>query len=172
MHAVAHGLANHDGEPADVVRRRFDGLLGAMRRHRAKAGTLAGAVDHFRKVASRDRPGLFHCYQVADLPRTNNALEQAFGSSRYHERRATGRKTASPGTVVRGSVRLIAGAGTRLAPPSVRDLAHVDRVRWQAIRKSLDRRRHTRTLQSRFRRNPDAYLADLESQARQLTLPP
>ena len=172
MHAVAYVLANHDGAPADVVRRRFDGLLGAMRRHRAKAGTLAGAVDHFRKVASRDRPGLFHCYQVADLPRTNNALEQAFGSSRYHERRATGRKTASPGTVVRGSVRLIAGAGTRLAPPSGRDLARVDRVRWQGIRKSLDRRRHTRTLQSRFRRNPDSYLADLESQARQLTLPP
>jgi len=74
--------------------------------------------------------------------------------------------------VVRGSVRLIAGAGTRLAPPSGRDLARVDRVRWQGIRKSLDRRRHIRTLQSRFRRNPDAYLADLESQARQLTLPP
>jgi hypothetical protein len=172
VHAVAHVLANHDGEPADLVRRRFDGLLGAMHRHRAKAGTLAGAVDHFQKVAGSYRPGLFHCYQVADLPRTNNDLEQFFGSGRYHERRATGRKTASPGTVVRGSVRLIAGAGTRLAPPSARDLARVDRVRWQGIRKTLDLRRHTRTLQSRFRRSPDAYLANLESQARQLTLPP
>ena len=91
------------------------------------------------RVAGSYRPGLFHCYQVADLPRTNNDLEQSFGSSRYHERRATGRKTASPGTVVRGSVRLIAGAGTWLAPPTAHDLARVDRVRWQGIRKSLDR---------------------------------
>ena len=126
MHAVAHVLGNAEGEPADLVRRCFDGLLGAMVRHRAKAGALAGAVDHFRKVAKSYRPGLFHCYEVADLPRTNNGLEQFFGSSRYHERRATGRKTASPGTVVRGSVRLIAGAATRLAPPTARDLTRVD----------------------------------------------
>ena len=172
MHAVAHVLGNAEGEPADLVRRRFDGLLGAMVRHRAKAGALAGAVDHFRKVAKSYRPGLFHCYEVTDLPRTNNALEQFFGSSRYHERRASGRKTASPGTVVRGSVRLIAGTATRLAPPTARDLARVDHTRWRAVRGSLDQRRRTRTLQSRFRRNPEAYLAQLESQAIQLTLPP
>ena len=172
MHAVAHVLGNTEGEPADLVRRRFDGLLGAMVRHRAKAGALAAAVDHFGKVAKSYRPGLFHCYEVTDLPRTNNGLEQFFGSSRYHERRATGRKTASPGTVVRGSVRLIAGAATRLAPPTARDLARVDHTRWRAVRGSLDQRRRTRTLQSRFRRNPEAYLANLESQAIQLTLPP
>jgi hypothetical protein len=172
VHAVAHVLGNTEGEPADLVRRRFDGLLGAMVRHRAKAGALAVAVDHFGKVAKSYRPGLFHCDEVTDLPRTNNGLEQFFGSSRYHERRATGRKTASPGTVVRGSVRLIAGAATRLAPPTARDLARVDHTRWRAVRGSLDQRRHTRTLQSRFRRNPEAYLANLERQAIQLTLPP
>ena len=74
-------------------RRRLAGLLGAMARHRAKAGPLAGAVDHFLKVTRSYRPGLFHCYAVADLPRTNNELEQLFGSHRRHERRATGRKT-------------------------------------------------------------------------------
>ncbi|GCE19958.1 hypothetical protein KDK_37580 [Dictyobacter kobayashii] len=46
-------------------------------------------------------PGLFHCYDHADLPRTNNALEQYFGLARYHERRITGRKQA-PSLVVRG----------------------------------------------------------------------
>lgn len=75
-----------------MVRRRFDGLGAAMRRHRDSAGTLAAAVDHFRKVARSYRSGLFHCYAVPDLPRTNNDLEQMFGSQRYHERRATGRK--------------------------------------------------------------------------------
>src|SRR3712207_9435478 len=63
------------------------------------------------------RPGLFHCYAVPDLPRTNNGLEQLFGSQRYHERRATGRKAASPAAVLRGEVRLIAATATRLCPP-------------------------------------------------------
>ena len=30
-------------------------------------------------------PGLFGCYQSSDLPRTNNDLEHAFGSHRYHD---------------------------------------------------------------------------------------
>jgi hypothetical protein len=154
------------------VRRRFDGLIGAMRCHRGKAGALGPAVDHFHKVARSYRPGRFHCYRVADLPRTNNALEQLFGSSRYHERRATGRKTASPAAVLRGPVRLVAATATRLNPPTVHDLAHVDRQRWRELRQKLDRRRHTRTLQTRFRRDPEAYLAALEQQASQLTLPP
>ena len=50
----------------------------------------------------------YRCYDVADLPRTNNALEQAFGSHRYHERRASGRKGASPALVLRGGARLLA----------------------------------------------------------------
>jgi hypothetical protein len=171
IHRAAHVLGNADGAPAAVVRGRFDGLIGAMCRHRGKAGALGPAVDHFHKVARSYRPDLFHCYAVADLPRTNNDLEQLFGSARYHERRATGRKTAAPAAVLRGSVRLVAGMTTRISPPTARDLARVDRQRWREVRQTLDRRRHSRTLQSRFRRDPEAYLSALESQAKQLTLP-
>ena len=76
-----------------------------MYRHRGKAGALGPAVDHFHKVARSYRPGLFHCYAMADLPRTNNDLEQLFGSARYQERRATGRKTAAPAAVRRVAER-------------------------------------------------------------------
>ena len=85
-----------------MVQRRFGGLVAAMARHRACAGDLAWAIDHFCKVTRSYRPGLFHCYAVTDLPRTDTGLEQLFGSQRYHERRATGRKMASPATVLRG----------------------------------------------------------------------
>jgi hypothetical protein len=67
-----------------------------MSRHRQHAGELSSAVDHFVKVSRSYWSGLFPCCDVPDLPRTNNALEQLFGSDRYHERRITGRKTASP----------------------------------------------------------------------------
>ena len=164
-------LGNAAGEAATVVRRRFDGLVGAMPRHRAGAGHLAEAVEHFRKVARSYRSGLFHCYAVPDLPRTNNGLEQLFGSQRHHERRATGRRTASPAVVLRGEVRLIAATATRLRPPTARDLGRVSRERWRDLRERLDKRRHARTLRSQFRRDPGAYLAALEQQACQPALP-
>jgi hypothetical protein len=172
VHKAAHILNNHDAEDAATVRRRFDGLLGAMTRHRDCAASLSDAVDHFCKVTRSYRPGLFHCYVVADLPRTNNDLEHEFGSQRYHERRATGRKTASPAVVLRGEARLIAAVATRQHPPSGADLGGVDREQWNQLRQRLDQRRQARILRTRFRRNPDAYLAELEQKARQLSLPP
>jgi hypothetical protein len=117
------------------------------------------------------RPGLFHCYGVPDLPRTDNDLEHEFGSQRYHERRATGRKAASPAAVLRGEARLVAAIATRQRPPSGADLGGVDREQWQDLRQRLDRRRQARTLRTRFRRDPAAYLAELEQKARQLALP-
>ena len=169
---AAQILGNAAAETAAVVRRRFDGLVGAMARHRASAGQLTEAVDHFRKVARSYRPGLFHCYAVPDPPRTNNGLEQLFGSQRHHERRASGRRAASPAAVLRGEVRLIAATATRLHPPSARDLGRVSQERWRDLRERLARRRHARTLRTRFRRDPDAYLAALERQACQQALPP
>ena len=50
VHRAAHVL-NNDQDGAAVVKRRLRGLLGAMTRHRAKAGALTAAVDHFLKVS-------------------------------------------------------------------------------------------------------------------------
>lgn len=108
-------------------------------------------------------PGLFHCYDIAGLPRTNNDLEHVFGTHRYHERRTTGRKTGSPTLVIRGPVRVVAATATRLRTFSADDLAAVDVSAWQALRQELDQRSHSRVLQRRFRRDPEAYLAQLEA---------
>ena len=173
-------LDDADGLAAARVERRFAGLIGALARHRAKAGALAGAVDRLLlKVTRSYRPGLFACYRVPELPRTNNDLERLFGSQRHHERRATGRRSASPAMVLRGSVRLVAATATRLVaatatrlrPVTAGELARADRRAWAELRRRLDDRRRGRTLRSRFRRDPAAYLADLEQQLSQLTLP-
>ena len=101
----------------------------------------------------------------------DNGLEQLFGSQRYHERRATGRKMASPAIVLRGEVRVIAATATRLRPPTAGELGRVDRQRWRDLRRKLEPRRLARTLRTRFRRNPEAYLAELERKACQSALP-
>ncbi len=143
-----------------------------MSRHRHKTGTLEPAVDHFLKVTRSYWPGLFHCYQVPDLPRTNNDLEQLFGSHRYHQRRSSGRKSASPSLVLRGSVQLVAATATRHYSFSAKDLAPARLEDWQELRQELDQRRQCRIQQRRFRRDPAGYLAQLEQDLLQLSLPP
>jgi hypothetical protein len=172
VHQVAHILTNEEQRPGTAVQRRLGGLLGAMTRHRAGAGALAPALAHFLKVSRSYWPGLFHCYEVPDLPQTNNDLEQSFGAHRYHERRATGRKGASPALVLRGSVQLIAATATRLRVFAPGALASQEVRAWHALRHDLDIRRHRRTLRRRFRRDPASYLAELETALLQLTLPP
>ena len=168
----AAALANKRGLGAAGVRRRYRGLVAALARHRGSCGGLAEAFDRFRKVTRSYWPGLFACYDVADLPRTNNDLEQFFGSYRYHERRTSGRKVACPGTVVRGSVRLTAAAATRLRPIEVADLVPSDVEAWRDLRGSLQQRQTVRTLGRRFRRDPVAYLQSLEESLVKQTLPP
>ncbi len=165
--------ANVAGLTGAAVRARCRGSLGAMARNAGHAGDLSGAPGHFRKVTRSDWPGLFHCYDVADLPRTDNDLEQSFGSHRYHERRCSGRKVASPGLVVRGSVRLPAAVATRLRG-EVRgeDLMPSDLEAWRKLLARLERRQEVRAQGRRFRRDPAVYLRELEDALIKETLPP
>lgn len=171
VHRAAEILSPAEAAAAASVRRRLQGLLGAMSRHRGSAGTLESAAAHFLKVTRSYWPGLFHCYESAGLPRTNNDLERFFGSHRYHERRASGRKAASPGLVLRGSARLLASAATRRRTCTARDLAGADRTAWRQFREQLDERRRRRTGRTRFRRDTQAFLNLLEQQLLQPALP-
>jgi hypothetical protein len=165
-------LANVAGRTGAAVKASYRGLLGAMARHAARAGDLRGALGQFRKVTRSYWPGLFFCYDVADLPRTNNDLERLFGAHRYHERRSSGRKVASPGLVVRGSVRVPAALATRLRG-EVRgeDLMPSDLKAWRELRAGLERRQAVRAQGRRFRRDPAAYLQELEDALIKKTLP-
>jgi hypothetical protein len=171
VHQAAH-ILGAEGATGATARGRLGGLLGAMRRHRGAAGTLGGAVDHFVKVTRSYWPGLFACYGTADLPRTNNDLEQLFGSHRYHERRATGRKGASPALVLRGSARLVAAMATRQREVTASDLAGADRGEWRRLRAELAERRQRRVDRHRFRRDPGGYLRGLEAKLNKPGLPP
>ena len=146
-------------------------LVATISAQRERAGTLAPAIDHFLKVTASYAPGLFQCYDVPDLPRTNNDLEQVFGATRYQERRASGRKAASPALVVRGSARIVAAVVTRQQPISAADLHPHDLAAWRELRRQLEYRQEARRAQRRFRRDPEGYLAALEEQLLWSTLP-
>jgi hypothetical protein len=177
VHRAAHLLANHEHLETPALQRTYQQLLAELRAAQASLGPLADAVAHFRTVTASYWPGLFACYDVADLPRTNNDLEHYFGTARYIERRATGRKGASPALVVRGAVRVVAAVATRLAPPDTFDAAALalrprDLAAWKRQRQQVEARHATRRAQARFRRDPAAYLTGLENTLLKPALPP
>jgi hypothetical protein len=170
---VARLLENKAKRPARQVRRGLSVLLSKVRQAAAEAKDPAVA-EHLQwliKVTKSYWSGLFQCYEAPDIPRTNNDLEHLFGSQRYHERRASGRKQAAPGLVVRGSVRVVAGLATRLRPNEGLRLrtGYVDS--WRRLRAELDKRREARRKQRRFRRDPANYLSQLEKVYLHLSLP-
>jgi hypothetical protein len=138
-----------------------------------EAGTLSGAVSLFLKVTKSYWKGLFCCYRFPEgvLPRTNNDLEHHFGSVRYGERRASGRKGASPAMVVRGSVRVVAAVVTPPEGFAAVDIRPANLERWRTLRASLEKRREGRRAQLRFRRDPATYLGKLEEQLLKQVLP-
>nr|BDT35623.1 hypothetical protein MFMH1_52920 [Myxococcus sp. MH1] len=151
------------------MRRRLAALLAAMvlwtrRRHQ---GVLRQALAHFLLETRRYWKGLFHCYDVPELPRTDNDLEHLFGTCRYHERRASGRVRGSAGLVVRGGVRLPAIAAAQLLPAlDGTHLAPGDLDAWRTLRAQLEQRRVPRVMGRRFRADPDSYLRGIEEELR------
>lgn len=171
---AAHELGNERELGGKGVRRRYRGVLQDIREaaeQAAPGGELREGLEHFLKVSGSYEPGLFHCYDVEGLPRTNNDLEQLFGATRHHERRCTGRKAASPGLVLRGPVRVLAALGTRARAYSGEELAPDDLEDWRKVRAALEKRRQSRVLRCRFRRDPAKYLQQLEDKLLKPALP-
>ncbi len=171
MHRAAHILANEGDRSVEELRRDYRSLLSEMSVRKEEAGVLSGAVSLFLKVSRSYWKGLFRCYRFPDLPRTNNDLEHHFGSVRHGERRASGRKGASPAMVVRGSVRVVAAVVTPPEGFAAQDIRPANLQRWRTLRASLEKRREGRRAQLRFRRDPDAYLGRLEEQLFKQALP-
>jgi hypothetical protein len=164
VHHISQILANHEHLTGREVRARMLRWLADLQAQKAQLDQeQAKVIDHVVKTTHSFAPGLFHCYQVPDLPATNNDLEQCFGSVRYHERRTTGRKATVPALVVRGSVRLVATVASKTRLFSAQDLCPRDPHQWQQVRQQLAYREHARCQQRRFRKNPAAFLANLEA---------
>lgn len=172
VHQVATLLDNEAQHDGKTVCSSFEQLLGQMEQHKAQAGALVAGIEHFLKVTRSYAPGLFHCYDIDGLPRTNNGLEQLFGRWRHHQRRCTGRKVAPASLVVRGAVQIVAAMASQLHSFTAFDLATVSIEAWRSVHADLEHHQHKRTQQRHFRQSPAAYLDALEQKFLQLALPP
>ena len=106
LQRAAEVLANEEKADAATVEARYRELLEDVVAAKEDESVAAWATT-FYKVSRSYWRGLFHCYDMPEVPRTNNDLEQYFGKARHHERRATGHKSA---TSCAGGARVGAGA--------------------------------------------------------------
>jgi hypothetical protein len=164
VHQATQILANHEQDTGAQVRSRYLTFVEQMQEQKTDLGALGEAIEHFCHKTSNFAAGLFQCYDVEGLPSTNNELERCFGVARVHERRATGRRGAIPGVVVRGSVRVMTAVVAKGQTFSAEELQPRDYLRWRELRAHLQQCEETRRRQFRFRKNPVAYLAALEAQ--------
>jgi hypothetical protein len=124
--------------------------------------------QHLRKVSRSYWPGLFHCYDHTDIPRTNNGMESLFRDTQRRLLRTTGQK---------GRTRRIlhrSGAWEVLAPPPT-EAASLDALRQIALADLADERQRMRQHAERFRlhtRSPRQTTAQLDRLEQQwLALP-
>lgn len=160
IHDLASRLGAITGSAADVAQSvaqwtaRLDDTLDATAREQQWRA-------HFRKIVRAFGARLFTCYDHAQLPRTNNDLEQALRALSTRERRCTGRKHVGPKLVrihgLVGAAALLindATAADQIAalPPDAR----------RGFRPRRQRSSKPRGQGLAFRRAPNVFLKELE----------
>lgn len=121
-------------------------------------------------VLRRLGDGLYHCYDVPDLPRTDNGLEQFYRRVKACERRITGHRRSDRFVMRLGAFAVDAVPAAEQAEATLlRQMAGVPAPAWQGERANLRAIAARQTTMWRFRRRRAAFLADLEARWSALT---
>ena len=155
------------------VRQEVEALLAAVPA-RYPAGQvpawLAQQVAYVGLVLRRLGAGLYHCYDVPGLPRTDNAMEQFYRQLKAGERRATGHRRSDAFVVRCGGFAAYAAAASTRSEPELREqLATVSAYACQRARRDLRATYERQAKMHRFHLRPQRYLSDLEARWNQLT---
>lgn len=179
---IARHLEPPDPVPPGVppsgatIRTRVEGFLDELTaRCQAEqvAAWLRPKVEHLVTVLRRLGDGLYHCYDVPALPRTNNATEQFYRRVKAEQRRITGRKRADAFVVRVGGFAVYATAASASTEATLlQHLSTVPADQWQQERVTLRANQERQTKMRRFRLHRDAYLANLETRWLALAQPP
>lgn len=148
---------------SDIVKDEVDAYLTRLEQRSDLNDTLLSFSRHLRNLTNRYAPGLFHCYDIPGLPRTNNDTESLFGRIRRQTNRTSGAHHAKQRLHEQGAWLLFDLPNNQ--NEQLRRLQHVSLMAWrnerQRMRAHLDSFRQDR----RFRQKPTTYLAQLEAQA-------
>ncbi len=94
LEAMAQILAPDPAVPrtGDAVAHTLRAYLDDLHHLPARSPNLAAFRQHLEQTSTSYWAGLFHCYDIAGLPRTNNDLESLFRDTQRRLLRTTGQK--------------------------------------------------------------------------------
>ena len=119
-------------------------------------------ADHIHQIFRSFWWGLFTCYDVEGLPRTNNELERCIRRIKMGYRRVSGRKSVHDFVIRYGTYAALVDDMESLDELLTR-LAEVEQDEFLKERKRLNLTLLEEAKVNRFRFHRDDYLADLES---------
>lgn len=120
-------------------------------------------ATHIQQTFYSHWSGLFQCYEVPGLPRTNNELEQYMRRIKTGQRRVTGRKNVQDFLLRYGRYVTCVDERESLSDLMTR-LLLVNHEAFLSERQALDIALWREQKRFRFRRRRQIYLADLEKQ--------
>lgn len=137
--------------------------------HEPVAPDLLAFRQHVQKVSRSYWPGLFHCYDHPDIPRTNNGMESHFRDTQRRILRTTGQKGRTRRILHRqGAWELIPHPETEAA--SLAALRQIDPTNLAEERQRMHQHAERFRLHTRAPRQTKARLDQLEQQW--MALPP
>ena len=149
------------------VRDRLDTYLERLDRRTDLNAPLLDFRQHLLALTERYAPGLFPCYDIPGLPRTNNDLESLFGRVRRQTLLTSGPYHAKQRLHEEGAWLLFDLVSSE--HQQVERLQRVSLAEWRKARLRIQEHRAPFTDDRRFRRQASKYLADLEARAAKIT---
>jgi hypothetical protein len=160
-------LPEVSGLSAKQVAGHLSGYLDALYHQLDLSPMLYAFSEHLDTVSQSYWPGLFHCYDVAGLARTNNGLESHFRDTQRRLLRTTGQKGQTKRTLHRlGAWELLDRPLTEAEAVEV--LSHIPAEDLTQERQRLHRHRQRFRCQMRSRNGSDAQFEYLCQQWREL----
>jgi hypothetical protein len=143
----------------------LQGYLNSLMRQDVESSLLSDFALHVKTVSQSYWPGLFHCYEVEGLSRTNNDLESHFRGTQHRLLRTTGQKGGTRRALHRQ------GAWELLKPPPsetecLEALMHISDQELVDERQRVDQHRERFRLEVRSVKRADAQLERLLQQWR------
>ena len=152
-----HGRPRTARQVKQDVKEFLDHLEQEAAEHPAAAEVSAGIV----KAVRHRWWGLFTCYQITNVPSSNNDLETFFKNMKHHQRRITGRKSVHDFILRYGSFAAFIDYAESVDELLMR-FRQVKPNDFNQARQALRKVEMRLKKLYRFRHHPDEYYRDLE----------
>jgi hypothetical protein len=146
---------------ARQVKQEVNQFLKKLKQEAAQYPSEAKVIACIVKAVRHRWWGLFTCYQIANVPSSNNDLETFFKDMKHHQRRITGRKSVQEFILRYGPFAAFIDYGESFDDLLAR-LRQVKSKDFKQARQALQKVQLRLKKLYRFRHHPDLYFHDLE----------